>query len=111
MAEINNIKGIVVGQYGESLQFTIVDSNGNAVDISSYSSTKTAYLRSPDSLLLKSYTATFVSSGADGQIQFTPGSGDIDRAGSWELQFKLTSASTTRYTLVAKVEVEKAIGT
>ena len=110
MAEVNNIVGIVVGQGGEALQFTIKDSDGNAVDISAYSGTKTAYLRSPEALLTKTYTATFVNSGTDGQIQFTPSTGDIDRPGTWELQFKLTAASVVRYTEVAKVNVEKALG-
>ena len=110
MAQINRIKGIVVGQYGEALQFTIVDKDGNAVDISSYSSTKQAFLRDPFTLKPLTYTATFVSDGTNGQIQFTPTlSTDIDRPGTWELQFKLSSASATRYTQIANVEVEKIL--
>ena len=110
MAEINRIRGIVVGQYGEAIQFTIVDSDGNAVDLSGYNATKTAYLRGPFSTPVKTYTATFVTDGTNGQIKFTPSSGDISVPGDWELQFKLTSASITRYTQVAIVEVEKALG-
>ena len=110
MAEINKIKGIVVGQGGEALQFTVVDVDGNAVNLSSYNSTKTAYLRGPFGTPSKSYTVTFVTDGTNGQLQFTPTAGDIDQPGDWELQVKLTSATATRYTQVATVEVEKGIG-
>lgn len=109
MAEINKVKGIVVGQFGEALQFTIVDSAGNAVDISAYNSTKQAFLRSPFTLKPLTYTATFVTDGTNGQLQFTPATGDIDRPGTWQLQFKLPSASATRYTQIADVEVEKVL--
>lgn len=109
MAEINRIRGVVVGQYGEALQFTIVDKDGNAVDISAYNQTKTATLRDQFTLKTLSYTATFVTDGTNGQIQFTPASGDIDRPGDWELQFTLTSITAKRLTAVAVVGVEKAL--
>jgi baseplate upper protein BppU len=110
MAEVNKITGLVVGQYGTALQFTIVDANGSAVDISSYATAKTAYLRSPYDNKLVTHDATFVTDGTNGQIKFTPATGEIDRPGLWTLQFKLATASAVVYTSIASVLVERALG-
>lgn len=110
VTEIDKIKGLVVGQGGEALQFTVVDSDGNAVDISSFNSTLTAYLRDQYGLITKNYTLTFVGAGTDGQVKFTPTAGDIDRAGVWLLQFKLTKTGVVRYVGPAEVYVSPALG-
>jgi len=110
MAEINKVKGIVVGQYGNAVQLQVVDNDGQAVDISAYSSTKTLVLREPFTNKTLSYTATFVTDGTNGQFQFTPAAAtEIDRPGKWEGQLKLTSASAVAMTVVFEVEVIKKI--
>lgn len=109
MAELNVITGMVVGQYGEAVQLTIADDDGNAADISTYTSSITVTLRDPKALKTLSYTATFVTNGTNGQIQFTPASGDIDRPGTWEGQVKLAHATGAALTKVFEVVVEKRI--
>lgn len=109
MPEINKITGIVAGQFGDAIQLVVVDEDGQPVDISGYNSTKTTALRSPHTLKTNSYATTFVTDGTNGQVQFTPATGEIDREGKWEGQIKLTSASATALTVVFQVIVEKKI--
>lgn len=109
MAEMNKIKGLVVGQYGEAISLTVIDKNGNAVDISAYTSGITVTLRDPKSLKTLSYAGSFVTDGTDGKVRFTPASGDLDRYGIWEGQIKLDKASASAYTRVFDVEVEKKL--
>lgn len=106
---MNKIKGLVVGQYGESISLTVVDKNGNAVDISAYTSGTTVVLRDPKSLKTLSYGGSFVTDGTDGKVSFTPSSGDIDRPGTWEGQITLTKAAATARTRVFDVEIDKAL--
>lgn len=108
--ELNKIKGIVVGQYGESISLTVVDKNGSAVDISSYTSGTTVTLRDPFSLKTLSYAGSFVSDGTDGKVKFTPASGDIDRSGTWEGQIELTKSGVVKPTRVFTLEIEKRLG-
>lgn len=109
MTEMNKIKGLVVGQYGEGVSLTVVDKNGNAIDISAYTSGITVYLRDPQSLKTLTYTGSFVTDGTDGKVLFTPASGDIDRAGRWEGQIKLDKTSASALTRVFDVEVDKKL--
>lgn len=112
MPEINKIKGITVGQFGDTIQLQVVDKNGQAVDISAYTGTKTVTLRDTFTLKTLSYTATFVTDGTDGEFQFTPTAAtEIDRAGKWEGQLKLLiGSSAAAYTVVFEVDVERKIG-
>lgn len=107
---MTTITGFNVGQYGEPVVLTIIDSQGNVVDISAYTSTKQVLLQSPDSLKLVTYTATFVNTGTDGQIQFTPASGDIDRDGDWNGQVILTKANASNKTVLFTFSVGKSLG-
>lgn len=109
MVELNKIKGLVVGQYGESVSLTVVDKNGSVVDISTYTSGITVSLRDPKSLKTVAFTGTFVTDGTDGKVRFTPASGDLDRPGTWEGQITLTKASTVARTRVFSVEIDKAL--
>lgn len=109
MAQLNKIEGIVTGQYGEAIQLQVVDDDGNAVDISSYTTSKVVTLRDPFTLKTLSLAATFVTTGTDGKIQFTPAAGNIDRPGTWEGQVKLEAASAVALTRIFDVEVEKRI--
>lgn len=109
MADINKISGIVVGQYGDAITLTIVDKNGAAVDISAYTTSLSVTLRDPYTLKTVSYTATFVTDGTNGQIRFTPSSGDIDRPGIWEGQVKMEKVSAIAKTNVFEVNIEKSL--
>lgn len=106
MAELNKITGIIVGQYGEAIILQIVDDNGVAVDVSSYTTSKTVTLRDRFGAKVLSYAATFVTTGSDGQIQFTPANGDIDRAGEWVGQVELETVAARAITVPFTVQVE-----
>lgn len=109
MAELNKITGIVVGQYGNVITLTVVDANGNALDISSYTG-MTVYARAPFDLKTLSWTASFVTDGSDGKIQFTPLVASIfDRSGSWTGQVKLTKTSIVAWTVPFTIEVQEAL--
>jgi hypothetical protein len=111
MAEINKITGVVVGQFGEAIQLTVVDNNGIAINVSSYTGTKNLYIRPPDALKTVTYTWSFVSDGTNGQIQFTPAaSTEIDRPGTWKGQavFKIGSSVVAK-TVLFDMIVEEAL--
>ena len=110
MAEINKIKGIVVSQYGEAISLTVVDKNGQAIDISAYTTAITVYLRDPQTLKLVTCTASFITNGTDGKIQFIPAAGDIDRDGIWEGQIKMEKVAAIAPTQVFSVDVSKLLG-
>jgi hypothetical protein len=109
--QINVIKGIVAGQYGSPIRLVIVDSDGDPIDISSYTTGKTVFLREPFANKTVSFIATYVTNGVDGELQFTPTSGDLDRPGKWEGQIKLATASAAVYTAVFEFNVDKKIAT
>jgi hypothetical protein len=109
MAELNKIRGLVVGQYGESISLTVVDKNGSTVDISTYTSGITVTFRDPKSLKTVAFTGTFVTDGTDGKVKFTPATGDLDRPGMWEGQIALEKASAVALTRVFEVEIDKAL--
>jgi hypothetical protein len=72
-----------VGDYGTALKLTVTES-GSAIDISGVT-TKQIKLRTPDGRLLTK-TASFTSTGTDGQFQYTVQSGDLDAPGQWRWQ-------------------------
>ena len=102
MAVANQITGFNVGQYGEAIPLTVVDINGNAINISSYTGAQVV-LRSPDYLKTVTYTAYYTNGGTDGNLYFTPQTGDIDRRGDWLGQLVLTAtgliSKTVEFTL------------
>jgi hypothetical protein len=100
------IRGVAVGSFGQTLSITLKDLDGNAQDVSSYSSgTGTAYGRSPDGRRTVNASLTF-SDASNGVVTWTWASGDIDRR-DWEVQLVLTnSGSTARIkTFIAKMPV------
>lgn len=109
MAEIGKIKGIVAGQYGDAIILTVVDKDGTAVDISSYTTSITVTLRDIFTLKTVNSTGSFVSDGTDGRVQFTPAAGELDRAGTWEGQIKLEKASAVAMTKVFSIEIERKL--
>lgn len=109
MAELNRITGIVQGQYGENINLTIVDDDGTAIDISAYTTSKTVTIFNPYTLTVKTYAATFNSTGTDGKLYFTPAAGDIDSAGTWKGQVKLEKASAVALSVLFDMEVEDRI--
>ena len=109
MAAQNKITGLVVGQYGASVPLTIVDDDGIAIDLSTYTGISIK-ARSPDARTTLSFTGALVGGGTGGQITFTPAVGNtFDRDGAWEGQIQFTKASVLALTVLFKMEVEKKI--
>lgn len=78
------------GDVGAVLRLTIKD-GGSAVNISG-ASAKKFELAKPDGTLTE-VTAVFVTDGTDGKLKWTTTSAnDLDQAGPWSVQAKITDA-------------------
>jgi len=108
MAQINILNGVFVGEYGDPIIFTMVDEDGTAVDISSYTA-MTVSVRSPDELKDVDWTGSFITDGSDGQLQITPSNGDIDRVGVWKGQIKLTKSGVVSKSYIFTMDVGEDI--
>jgi hypothetical protein len=109
MTTLNRITGIVVGQYGSAIPLTIVDDDGQVVDVSSYTGI-TVRLISPDARTTLEFTGAEVGDGTDGEISFTPTSSNtFDRDGTWEGQVQFTATGILVLTVIFEMEVEKKI--
>ncbi len=109
---VNYIDKIFVGQFGEAITITIVDSDGTAVDISGYDGTKQVLIVSEDGQKNVTWTASFATDGTNGQLSVTPATGELDRAGDWRGQAKLQNSGATiiAYSKVFTMKVEEALG-
>lgn len=111
MTTLNKISGFVVGQYGVAVELQVVNSAGNAEDISGYTGINVVLI-SPDRRTALEFTGTFTTDGSDGKIQFTPTSGNtLDRPGIWNGQIELTAVSTLALTVPFEAQVEARLGT
>lgn len=109
MANLNKVTGLVVGQFGSAVPLTVVDDEGNAIDLSSYTGI-TLKARSPDARTTLSFTGTLVGGGTGGQFSFTPGiANTFDRDGTWEGQAQFTATGILALTVIFEMEVEKKI--
>lgn len=85
-----------VGDVGTVIQITITDAtSGSVVDISS-ASTKNFLFRKPDNSVI-THPATFVTTGADGKLQYTMIAGDLDQSGSWAIEAYLVLTAWSGY--------------
>lgn len=109
MATVNLLTDVYVGEYGDAIIITLIDDDGVPVDVSAYTSAKTLRARTPDALKSVNWTISFVNTGADGLIRFTPASGDIDRAGDWECQAELTTGTAVKKSYPFIMRVLKGI--
>jgi len=106
MSSLNKITGLVVGQYGSSIVLTVVDKDGTAINISSFTGISVRAI-SPDARTTLSFTGALVGGGTGGQFSFTPASDNtFDRDGTWKGQVQLTVASILVLTVVFEMEVE-----
>ena len=93
---------IHVGDIGTTLIGTFSDC-GTAVDISSASSIE-MIIRKPDQTKLTK-TATFVTDGTDGQVQYITIAGDVDQAGNYKIQGKVVDGGATYYSSISTFKV------
>ena len=75
---------IHVGDVGTIFRLTITKDDMTAVDVS-LASVKTFYFKKPDGTKLTK-TAEFSTDGTDGKLVYTAIAGDIDKAGTWQVQ-------------------------
>lgn len=94
--------GIRVGDIGTVIEITIVDQDGNVVDISTASSKIFKLRRIGESSSPKD--ATFTTDGTDGKLRYVLADGDIDDVGQWDVQAHISfpggncwSSSTTSF--------------
>lgn len=109
MTTLNKVTGLVAGQYGSAVPLTVVDDEGTAIDISSYTGITVKAL-SPDGRTTLSFTGSLVGGGTGGQFSFTPTSSNtFDRDGTWEGQVQFTATNILVPTVIFEMEVAKKI--
>lgn len=80
-----------------------IEEDGTAVDVST-ATTKQIRFQKPDgSALVK--TATFTTTGTNGQIEYATVSGDLNQAGQWEMQGYIAMSGWSGYSSRRKFEV------
>ena len=93
---------IHVDDVGTTLIGTFSDC-GSAIDISSASSIQ-MIIRKPDQTRLTK-TATFVTDGTDGQVQYVSIAGDFDQAGNYKIQGLVVDGGATYYSSISTFKV------
>ena len=98
---------IHVGDIGTRFRLTILDDDtGSPVDIST-ATIKRIYMTSP-TRELKTFTATFVTDGSDGDIEYyTTSASDLDVAGQWKIQAEVIAPAFTNSTSISTFPVKK----
>jgi hypothetical protein len=87
---------------GTKLLVTLTD-NSVAVDISSATGL-TVYIRQPDGTVL-TRSGTLNGDGTDGKMYYLTVAGDLDTAGHYKIQGKVTLSSGTFYTSISAFKV------
>jgi hypothetical protein len=93
---------IHVGDIGTIFRITIKDGD-SIVDVSNVDS-KIIYLQKPSGTTLQK-TATFYTNGTDGIIQYVVSDGDLDEAGTWQIQAKVDFGTDVFNTNIDKFKV------
>lgn len=92
-----------VDDVGTALIVTIVDCNGDAINISA-ATEKKIKLTLPD-LSVVEKTAEFSSDGTDGKIQYTTVADDLSQAGRWKIQGFIVDSGFENNSEVAEFKV------
>ena len=109
MSTLNKVSGLVVGQYGASITLTVVDDEGIAINISSYTGILVKAI-SPDARTTLSFTGGLVGGGTGGQLSFSPTvNNTFDRDGTWKAQVQLSAGGILALTVIFELEVEQKI--
>lgn len=86
-----------------TFEVVFLDDAGAVLDISS-ATTREIHLRKPDGTALQK-TASFVTDGTDGAIEYKALTTDIDAEGNWKVQGKVVTATDTWTTRVDEFPV------
>jgi hypothetical protein len=88
-----SLTNIVSGDYGQTIQLTVLDTDtSSAADISVYSTTQKMVFRNPAGTESEK-TAAFYTDGSDGIVEYALVDGDISTAGNWRVRVEVTSAT------------------
>ena len=101
------VEELHVGDIGTIVRATVNDTDSaGAASVFNVSGalTKQLVFRKPDGIKLTK-DAEFTTNGTDGKIQYTTLSGDLDTAGSWNLQAYIVTPSGTWYSSVGSFKV------
>lgn len=82
---------IQAGDYGTVIRRRFLDVDRNPINIST-ATLKTVTFRAPDGTVFTRNMA-FTTTGADGYVQYTTVSGDINIPGAWQRQFRVVYGS------------------
>ena len=94
---------------GTKFRCTVKDSDGVVIDVST-AGVKYIYFRKPDYTLVKQ-TASFLTDGSDGIIQYVGVSGDIDQIGTWSIEGYVETSDGKFFTEKEDFEVESTLYT
>ena len=106
----NYLDGVYVGDFGYTITITLKDEDGTVQNVSTYSTSQTIYLRSPDGSKEVTCTGSFNTDGSDGKIDFAFASGDIDRPGLWKAQVVLFLTATKQKAAYFEINVKTRLG-
>jgi len=88
-----SLANIVSGDYGQVIRLTVLDTDTNtAANISAYATAQFMTFKDPDGTESVKVAAFFVA-GADGIVQYTLVSGDINQPGVWQVRIVVTAAA------------------
>ena len=98
-----------VGDIGTIFRLTIVDEDGDAIDVSG-ATTKKIYFEKPDRTKIVR-TATFYTDGSDGIIQYAVVDGDLNKSGDWQVQGWVDLADGEFFSALGEFTVRETIYT
>lgn len=93
-----------VGDVGDIMSFTCLDSTGVVYDISGFT-TRDIIFQRPDGTMFTVIGSDDGNNGTDGVIQYTTVAGDFDQYGYWSAQAELLGSSTSKLSDVVRFKV------
>lgn len=103
MTELYPADGAQVGDVGIQIIVQVIDQDGDILDIGDASALKIK-LQKPDGTAVDK-GAALLTDGSDGKMYYTTQTNDLDQAGIWQVQGKLTLSGTPKSTRVASMVV------
>lgn len=100
---------IHVNDIGTTLEMTVKDQDGNIVNISG-ASTMTVYLERPNGAGVLTRTAVWGTDGTDGVMKYVTVDGDLDQAGSWQMQGFVTIGGGSWHSDIVQLVVATNLG-
>lgn len=98
-----------VDNAGATFEATLRDQDGTAMDVSAATSIAFRFMK-PDGVNYVDKTATFVTDGTDGKVEYEMEAGVLDTAGTWEWQAHLLFGSVPKKWTVKSFRVHPYLG-